>query len=92
MIQFIVMFSTLVSFNIFMYMFIEDMTLNSMMERVYSTYNNKLTNIGKFIFIIVLSVNVLTLIGIIGWIIFKYLIMLLEENYLKLMFKTLKDK
>jgi len=89
MIPFIVMFSTLVSFNIFMYMFIEDMTLNSMIERVYSTYNNKLTNIGKFIFIIVLSVNVLTLIGIIGWIIFKDLIILLEENYLKLMFKCL---
>jgi len=70
-----------------MYMFIEDITLNSMMERVYNTYNNKLTNIGKFIFIIVLSVNVLTLIGIIGWIIFKDLIILLEENYLKLMFK-----
>ena len=87
MTQFIIMFSILVSFNIFMYMFIEDITLNSMMERVYNTYNNKLTNIGKFIFIIVLSVNVLTLIGIIGWIIFKDLIILLEENYLKLMFK-----
>ena len=87
MIQFIVMFSTLVSFNIFMYMFIEDMTLNFMMERVYSTYNNKLTNIGKFIFIIVLSVNIFTLIGIIGWITFKDLTILLEENYFKLMFK-----